>query len=67
MTNVDSIYELDSSVEYPWAVAMRDLPMDFSIDWFEDHAIHCCKVGRRFFFTREEDRLLFLMRWTRRS
>jgi hypothetical protein len=44
---------------------MSSLPQDFSVDWLEERAIVCSKIGRIFFFQREEDRLMFLMRWAK--
>lgn len=63
MSNVKRIYELKDDDEYPYVAHLKYLPKDFSIDWLEDRAIVCSKIGRIFFFHREEDRLMFLMRW----
>jgi hypothetical protein len=63
MSNVARIYHLEDGDEYPWVVHMAELSKDFSVDWLEERAIHCSKIGRIFFFKREEDRLIFLMRW----
>jgi len=64
-TNVCRIYRLQDADEYPWVAHMSSLPQDFSVDWLEERAIVCSKIGRIFFFQREEDRLMFLMRWAK--
>jgi hypothetical protein len=61
--NVKRIYHLKDGDEYPWVVHMKEIPSDFSVDWLEERAIHCSMIGRIFFFKREEDRLMFLMKW----
>jgi len=63
MSNVKRIYKIQDGDEYPWVAHMKYLPHDFSVDWLEERAIHCSKIGRIFFFKREEDRLMFLMKW----
>ena len=65
MSNVRRIYKLADDYEYPYVAHMASLPREFDVQWLEDRAIACSKIGRIFFFKREEDRLMFLMTWTK--
>ena len=64
-TNVKRVYELKDDDEYPYVAHLRALPKEFSLDWLEERAIVCSKIGRIFFFKHEEDRLVFLMKWAK--
>ena len=63
MSNVKRVYDLKDDDEYRYVAHLKALPKEFSLDWLEERAIHCSKIGRIFFFKREEDRLMFLMKW----
>lgn len=63
MNIIKKVYDIHEEDEYPYVLHLHEMPQKFSVDWFEKHAIPCSKIGRIFFFKREEDRLSFIITW----
>lgn len=63
---------LDSHKEYRFIARLVDLPIWYVSnsttreirEWCDEQGVCCSQVGSQFFFRSEDDRMLFLLRWS---